>query len=119
MPQNNQFLPYKNVATSKPALANTDTFGNQLVSKGTTSAFNITAATVVKTGGGRLIKISVIVAGSAAGAAYDYASTSGVSAASEIFVIPNTVGIYEIDWPLATGLVIVPGTGQTIAVSYQ
>jgi hypothetical protein len=94
-----------------------DTFAQQ-------TQLNITSGTVVKGGSGvispgRLAKISVIVAGSAAGAAYDTNTTGSVATANEIAIIPNTVGIYQLDWPFFTGLVIVPGTGQTVAVSYS
>jgi len=82
-------------------------------------AYNITAASAVKAAAGRLHKISVIVAGSAAGAAHDCAATGDAAAGNEIAVIPNAVGVYTVDWPCSTGIVIVPGTGQTIAVSYS
>lgn len=38
--------------------------------------------------------------------------------ANQIFVIPNIVGVNLIDWPCLAGIVVTPGTGQTIAVSY-
>ena len=83
------------------------------------ASLNLTAATVVKTGAGYVGRISVIVAGSAAGTVNDVATTGGAAAANEIAVIPNTVGIYPLIWPFTTGLVVVPGTGQTIAVTYR
>lgn len=82
-------------------------------------SYNITAAKAVKASAGRLFKISVLVAGSAAGAAHDCAATGDAATANQIAVIPNTVGIYTVDWPCATGIVIAPGSGQTIAVSYS
>jgi hypothetical protein len=82
------------------------------------SALNITAATVVKATPGRAVMVSVIVAGSGAGAVYDHATTSGVGAASEIFIVPDTAGAYLIDWPCAVGIVVAPGSGQTLAISY-
>jgi N-acetylglucosamine kinase-like BadF-type ATPase len=82
------------------------------------SALNITAATVVKATPGRAVMISVIVAGSGAGAVYDHATTSGVGAANEIFIVPDTAGAYLIDWPCLVGIVVAPGTGQTLAISY-
>lgn len=85
---------------------------------GTFRTLNITAATVVKASRGQLYQISVLVAGSAVGGAYDLAVTSGAGIANQLFVIPNTVGIYKINMPANTGILIVPGTGQTVAVSY-
>ena len=50
------------------------------------AAYNLTAATVVKTGAGYVGRISVIVAGSAAGTVNDVATTGGAAAANEIAV---------------------------------
>lgn len=100
------------------ALNHQDTVGNLLVGKGTTPVYNITAATVIKAAPGRLAKISVVVAGSAAGTVNDCATTGAVAAANEIGAISNTVGVVDFDWPCATGIVVTPGTGQTLAVSY-
>jgi hypothetical protein len=85
---------------------------------GAQTALNLTAATVIQASPGRLALISVIVAGSAVGAAYDAVSTSGNTAADQVAVIPNTVGVYVIDWPCLAGIVVAPGTGQTISVAY-
>jgi hypothetical protein len=82
------------------------------------TVLDITAATVVKASPGRLALISVIVAGSAVGAAYDAVSVTGNTAADQVAVIPNTVGVYVIDWPCLAGIVVAPGTGQTISVAY-
>ncbi|KWN80868.1 hypothetical protein WM24_23835 [Burkholderia ubonensis] len=95
-----------------------DATGNEYVASGKTPIYNITAAAVVKATPGRLVRINVVVAGSAAGTANDCATTGAAAAANEIAVIPNTVGTYYLDWPCATGIVVVPGTGQTVAVSY-
>jgi hypothetical protein len=84
------------------------------------SALNISGAALpLKTsGGGRLMVISVLVAGTVPGAAHDTDDTTKVGAQNKIAVIPNTVGVYQIGFPLKNGLVIVPGTGQTVAVSW-
>jgi hypothetical protein len=87
--------------------------------QGTSSSLNISAATVVKASAGRLTRINVITAGSAAGTANDTTTTGGAAAANEIFSIPNTVGSYYLDWPCASGIVIVPGTSQVVSVSYE
>lgn len=94
--------------------------------QGKSSTLNITAAAVVATvpkdfalGQCRLVRVQVLVAGSTAGAAYDGNSTSGNTAANQIGAWPNTVGTYLIDMPCLSGIVIVPGTGQTVAVSYD
>lgn len=87
---------------------------------GLNTALGLTTATVVKNGTpGRVCRVSVIVAGSAVGTINDLATTSGAAAANQVFTIPNTVGIYDVQMPCAVGILVVPGTGQTVAVSYN
>jgi len=95
-----------------------DNTGNEFVASGKTGQYNITSATAIKATAGRLVRISVIVAGSAAGTANDCATTGAAAVGNQIAAIPNTVGVINLDWPCATGIVVVPGTGQTLAVSY-
>lgn len=97
------------------------------IQQGSSSALNITAATLIEvtqTAGGvyrpvRAVRVNVLVAGSAPGSVNDSATIAGAAAANQIFVIPNTVGSYLIDWPCFAGMVVTPGTGQTIAVCYD
>ncbi len=84
----------------------------------TSQEYDITGAALVKATPGIVGSISVLVAGSGTGTVNDCATTGAAAATNEIFVIPETVGVYTLNWPCATGIVIVPGTGQTIAVSY-
>ena len=92
--------------------------GALITAQGTKTFLNVTADTLVKAKSGRVAKISVLVAGSAAGAVHDSATIDAAAAANEIAVIPDTVGVYNIDFPVANGIVIKIGTGQTLAVSY-
>ena len=92
--------------------------GALLTAQGQKTFFNITAATLVKASSGRVAKVSVLVAGSVAGSVNDAATIVGAATANEIAVIPNTVGVYNIDFPVSNGIVIKAGTGNTIAVSY-
>ena len=84
---------------------------------GNASALNITAAKVVKASPGTLYRFVVTVAG-AAGNVYDSVSTSGNSASNLIATIPATVGVYELSWPCAAGIVVAPGAAQVVSVSY-
>lgn len=84
----------------------------------TALALGAATTTVIKAVPGRACKIAVLVAGSAVGAVYDSALTTGNSTANQIFVIPNTVGIYSLDFVCNTGIVVQTGTGQTVSVSY-
>lgn len=87
--------------------------------QGQSSALNITAATIVKPINGRILRFQVLVAGTTPGAAYDSVSTSGNTVANQVGVAPNTVGSYLIDHPCVNGLVVIPGAGQTLAVTYD
>jgi hypothetical protein len=96
------------------------------IRQGKGSALNISAATQVvvvskdqSLGQARVCRVSVNVAGSTAGLIYDSATIAGVSAANLIATIPAVVGAYLVDFPLLNGLVVVPGTGQTLAVTYD
>jgi hypothetical protein len=89
------------------------------VGNGTRSFLNITATTLVKATAGRVAKVSVIVAGSGAGSVYDAATLGAAGSTNEIAVVPNTAGVYTIDFPCANGIVVSPGTGQTLAISFN
>jgi len=77
----------------------------------------ISAATVVSKRQGRLTRISVVTAGSTSGVAYDAIAT-GVTT-SPLAAIPNTVGIIDVNLPVDNGIVIAPGTGQVVTVSFS
>lgn len=86
---------------------------------GNATALDISSATVAKSSPGVLVSVQVITAGSTAGAAYDSTSTSGNTAANQVCAIPNTVGVYPVQMPCASGIVVSPGTGQVVAISYS
>ena len=96
-----------------------DAVGALLTGQGQTVSFNIIAPRLIRAGIGRVCRVSVLVAGSAAGAVNDCATTGAAAVANQIGTIPATAGTISIDMPCATGMVIVPGTGQTLAVSYM
>lgn len=81
------------------------------------SQLNLAASTVVKAGPGRLMKVSVNVAG-AVGTVNDCLTTGAAAAANQIGVIPAVVGVYTFDWPCLTGIVYVPGAAQVVSVTY-
>lgn len=100
--------------TSNPTVRN----GAVITAQGTKSYFNITANTLVKTGTGRVARINVLVAGSGVGSVHDSATIGAAATANQIAVIPDTVGTYDIDFPVSNGIVVAVGTGQTLVVSY-
>ena len=107
-------------SSGNPAVPSQDTAGNVPVMSNValTAQCNITAAAVVKASAGKLAYISVVTAGSAPGSANNCATTGAAAAANKIATIPNTVGVTQLNWPCDAGIVITPGTGQVIAVSY-
>jgi len=92
-----------------------------LIPQGAKNALNLTAATLVKGAPGTLLAVSVIVAGSAAGKVNDVATVGGVAAGNQILAVPNAVGPMNglsRGLSFSNGLVVTPGTGQTVAVFY-
>ena len=87
---------------------------------GTQNLANITAPTLVKSGGGRLVGLVVIVQGSTAGSIYDVGSVVSAAAGNKIYSTEAaaTVGYYPLGITTVLGIVVTPGTGQTLAVTY-
>lgn len=84
---------------------------------GSTARPGISSATVVAQGQGRVVNVSVTVAGSASGSIYD--GTVATATRNPIYRIPTTIGIYEVNMPVSNGIVVAPGTGQTVSISYS
>lgn len=82
----------------------------------------ITAPTVVKSGPGVVLQVVEIVSGSRSGGVYDATSLTGNSAANQVAVIgsPGPANdLLPINMPCINGIVVIPGTGQTVAISYS
>jgi len=86
---------------------------------GTNNTKEIAAATTqqVKVGKGWFANIAVLVAGSTTGTVYDSSNTNSLTGL-RVYIIPNTVGIIQIQVPFADGLVVTTGTGQIVSVTY-
>lgn len=78
----------------------------------------VTSATLVYAGSGTLINFAVTVAGSAAGTINNSATTGGAAAANVLCATPNTVGVIPVGSKFTNGLVVSPGTGQSVNVTY-
>lgn len=78
---------------------------------------NITSAAVVNNAAGRLAVVTVTTAGTTTGIIYD-ADATGITT-RPIYIIPNTVGVVFVNLPVVYGIVVVPGTGQAVTVSYS
>lgn len=103
---------YQNMVQAINTLAQT-----YLNVQGALTVTNLTTATVVRKGAGRMCTISIITAGSASGTIYDANSTAITTA--PIFTIPMTAAVIVINLPVTNGIVVSPGTGQVVTVSYS
>lgn len=82
------------------------------------SVANPTVA-LVTAGPGRIAMLNVITAGSAIGGIHDVAAAANAAVANQIATIPMSVGSYFTNMPFNNGLVIKPGAGQVVTVSYS
>lgn len=84
---------------------------------GDKSALYMNSTTVVKASAGRAVVVTVIVAG-AAGSLHDCLTTASAITATEIAVIPATVGPVALNFPCLHGIVYKPGASQVASISY-
>ena len=85
---------------------------------GNSSYNGISADSLVKSGSGRLVTVSVITAASG-GKIYDVASVADAADANAIYSIPNAIGSVSVNFPFSNGLVIKPAAGSVVSVSYS
>ena len=88
-------------------------------SLGTQTSTTVTAATVIYANPGYLVNFSVTVAGTTVGTIYNTTTTTTTAATNALCVVPNAVGITKVGQVFNAGLVVVPGTGQSINVTYS
>ena len=86
---------------------------------GTVTSVTVTGTTLVFVGAGRLVNFSVVVAGSASGLIHNSATAAGVSSANALCATPNTIGVYPCNLIFTHGLVIDPGAGQSVNITYS
>ena len=75
--------------------------------------------TSVIDGVGYIVKLSVIVPGTSSGIIYDQVSTSAGTSAEYLAAIPNTIGVFELHLRYSLGIIVAPGYGQTVLISYS
>jgi hypothetical protein len=102
----------KNIATALNQLGQT-----YLQVEGSRSYTSITTPTLVQSGQGRIARVIVVVAGSGTGSVYDASSATATN--DMLLTIPTTIGIVEANIPTNNGIVVAPGTGQTVAIVYS
>lgn len=78
-------------------------------------------STLIVTGSGRLVNYSITVKGSAAGTIYNAISTTTAAAANALVATTATqeVGVVQCGLHFSSGLVVTPGTGQSLNVTYS
>ena len=86
---------------------------------GTTTSLTVTVPTLVITGLGRLVNVSVLAAGTTTGTINNANSIGSIAASNAIRIVPNTAGVHDANQLFTNGLVIVPGTGQSLNVTYS
>lgn len=78
----------------------------------------IAANTLVLTGQGRVCMVSVTTAGSATGTIYD--ANNLMDTSRPIWTIPTTItNPLWVNIPVGYGIVVAPGTGQVLTVTYS
>ncbi len=112
-----------NVNDVLTALQNTNTALSTLSStwrrgQGNLTSVTVTTQTLITTSPGRLVSFNVLVVGSGNGTINNSASTANAAAANALVATPQTLGTFPVGAEFNTGLVISPGTGQSINVTY-
>lgn len=104
----------KNLVTGLATLAQ-----NYLNVQGAQNFAGITVPTVIKASSGRIVRISVTSGGSSTGFVYDGAALGATT--KPLYVIPMAVGTepYEVNLPASFGILVVPGSGMTVAGSWS
>lgn len=103
----------QNIATA----LNTQSQNNTNIG-GASNFVNATSQMLVKSGAGRIVNVSVIIAGSSTGSIAD-ANTIPPPAGSTVYVINNAIGLTVLNIPVKFGIVITPGAGMEVSGSYS
>jgi len=108
------------LTTQKNGVVAINGYTNALLrGQGYYTSATVTGATLVVPGRGYLVSWTVVVAGTGSGMIYNYSAASGYSAANALCPTGTTLGVQPAGLVFTNGLVIVPGTGQSINVTYS
>lgn len=110
--------------SGKFVLTQVDASGNLLVGAGSLNKLNVTASTVIKASAGRVCKVTVVAAATAGTfGVYDVATTGAAATANALLQYtaawPAVGTVIALDFPCASGIVVNPGTGGQVAVSFD
>ena len=102
----------KNIVTSLGSL-----YQAYISVQGAQNKAAMTGPTLVKASAGRVAAVVVTTAGSTAGVIYDAAAIG--TTLYPIYTIPNTAGVFVLNMPCNYGIVVSPGTGQVVTISWS
>ena len=85
---------------------------------GTITSSTVTADTLVVSGSGYLVRYSILVAG-VAGTIHNANSIANAAATNALCVSQATTGVFSAGMAFTNGLVIKPGAGQSVNVTYS
>ena len=81
---------------------------------------SVSGSTLVTTGAGRLIYVTVLVRGTGDGFCYNAANIATATSSVAIGVCPYAAsGTYLVNSIFTSGLVVSPGAGQSVCVTYS
>jgi len=87
--------------------------------QGSVTSTTVSADTLVVTGRGYIASFSITVAGSSSGTINNAQTVALSSASNALCATPTTIGVYKAGLVFTNGLVIKPGAGQSINVTYS
>lgn len=94
-----------------------------IIAAGETTAITSATATIdtlVVSGSGTLFNFSIVLPGSVSGFIHNASSIGSASTANALAMTPTVGGVFEVvQIKFTNGLVIKPGTGQAINVTYS
>jgi hypothetical protein len=114
-----------NQSTLKSAPLQIDGSGNLLVGNGSNNKLNVSAATVIKATAGRVCTVNVLTAATAGTfGVYDTNTTGSAAISNAVYpqftsAWPAAGTVIKIDFPCLTGIVVNPGTGGVVSVSFD
>lgn len=88
---------------------------------GTQTTLNVSANTLVKDAPGKVFRLVFNTASTTAPAVYDSATIGGIGATNLIWqgaAATTAQTVVTLEFPCLNGIVVVPGTGGNVAVSY-
>lgn len=89
---------------------------------GTNTSVSVSTATAIVAGAGRLVNVSIVDGGTVEGYIYNAGSYDPLNLptnSQKLAIIGTTEGVVTLNLMFTSGLVIIPGTGQLVNVTYS